>query len=274
MTTLPNRSPRLSVSRHDHAVTETRSPTLRRPAGGRFAPWFLAATVFGGLGLAPATAIRAQEASAPHNRVALAATASVDVTLDTLTVVLRVQREGGEAAAVQGQVKQVLEQALAEARRQAAPGDLEVRTGGFNLSPRYGKAQKVVGWSGTADLIVEGRDVSRVAATVGRLTEMAVVETAYSLSRQRREQHESELLARAIQRFRAQASDVAQQFGMGGYTLGEVSVMAGEVDTGGRRPMMAMKAMAAPMADAAPLPTEAGKGTLSTTVQGTVVLTR
>jgi predicted secreted protein len=223
---------------------------------------------------AAAGAASAQESAAPQNRVSLAATATVNVTLDTLTVVLRVQREGTEAAAVQGQLKQVLDQALTEARRQAVPEALEVRTGGFNLSPRFGKTMKVVGWSGQAELIIEGRDVARVASTVGRLTELTVVDTSYSLSRQRREQQESELLTRAIQRFRAQAGEVAQQFGMAGYTLGEVNVQTGEMEGGGRRPMMALKAMSAPMADAAPLPTEAGRGTLSATVQGTVVLTR
>lgn len=216
----------------------------------------------------------AQESALPQNRVSLAATATVDVMLDTLTVVLRVQREGSEAAAVQAQLKQVLDQALTEARRQAAPDAMEVRTGGFNLGPRYGKAMKVVGWSGMAELVVEGRDVARVASTVGRLNEMVVVETGYSLSRQRREQLESELMARAIQRYRAQASEVAKQFGMSGYSLGEINVQLGEPDGGGRRPMMAFKALAAPMAESAPLPTEGGKGTLSATVQGTVLLTR
>lgn len=221
-----------------------------------------------------ATPARAQEPAPPQNRVSLAATATVDVMLDTLAVTLRVQREGSEAAAVQSQLKQVLEQSLSEARRQAAPEAMEVRTGDFHLSPRYGKAMKIVGWSGYADLVIEGRDVARVASAAGRLTEMAVVDTGYSLSRQRREQQESELVARAIQRFRARAGEVAQQFGMGGYTLGEVNVQTGEVETGMRRPMMAMKALSAPMADAAPLPTEAGKGTLSATVQGSVTLTR
>jgi predicted secreted protein len=262
-----NRPSALSDRHHAQRVT------LRNTGLGRSA---IASFVAAGLVLlatARPTLAVAQEPTPPQNRVSLAATATVDVMLDTLTVVLRVQREGTEAAAVQGQLKQVLEQALSEARRQAAPDALEVRTGGFNLSPRYGKAMKVIGWSGSAELIVEGRDVARVATTVGRLTEMAVVETAYSLSRQRREQHESELMARAIQRFRAQAGEVAKQFGMGGYTLGEVNVQTGESEPG-RRPMMAFKALAAPMADAAPLPTEAGKGTLTATVQGTVVLTR
>jgi predicted secreted protein len=209
-----------------------------------------------------------------ENQVSFAATATVEVPLDTLSVTLQAQREGADAASVQNQLKQVLDQSLAEARRQALPDAMEVSTGSFHLNPRYGRDGKPSGWSGSAELLLQGRDVARVAATAGKLGGMAIVATGYSLSRQLREKEESALAAQAIQKFRSRASEVARLFGFNGYTLGEVNVQTLDTDGGGRPPMLAMRAMAKPMADGAPLPTEGGKGSMSVTVQGSITLTR
>jgi predicted secreted protein len=209
-----------------------------------------------------------------ENHVSFAATATVELALDTLSVTLRAQREGADAATVQNQLKLVLDQSLTEARRQASPDAMEVSTGSFHLSPRYGRDGKPSGWSGSAELLLQGRDVARVAATAGKLGGMNIVATGYSLSRQLREKEEAALAAQAIGKFRARASEVARLFGFNGYTLGEVNVQTLDTDGGARPPMLAMRAMAAPMADGAPLPTEGGKGSMSVTVQGSITLTR
>lgn len=206
------------------------------------------------------------------NQVSFSSTASLEVTKDVLFVTLQASREGVEAAAVQAALKQVLDAALAEARRAAQPGLLEVRTGNFNLSPRYGRDGRPNGWTGTADMTLEGKDIGRVAATAGKLVSLNIVQTGYSLSRELREQHESSLIAQAIQRYRARADEIARQFGFSGYRLRELNVQTSDGEIG--RPMPMMRSMAVATADAAPLPTEGGKGLLTATVQGSVQLTR
>ena len=219
------------------------------------------------------TASAATPADAPRdNLVSFTASASVEVPKDVLSVTLQATREGSEASAVQSALKQVLAAALSEARRAAQPGALEVRSGSFNLSPRYSRDGKPNGWTGNADLTVEGRDVGRVAATAGKLTGMNIVSTGYSVSRELREQHEAALIAQAIQKYRSKADDIARQFGFNGYTLRELSVQTSDGEMP-RAPMM-MRSMVVSADAAAPLPTEAGKGLLSATVQGSVQLTR
>jgi predicted secreted protein len=220
----------------------------------------------------PAVAPTAGDASR-DNRISFSRSASVEVAKDVLTVTLQATREGPDAAAVQAALKQVLDAALADARRSAQPGALELRTGGFNLSPRYGRDGKPNGWVGQAELTLEGRDTGRVAATAGRLTGLAIVSTGYSLSREAREQHEAALVAQAIQNFQTRAAEIARQFGFTGYALREVSVQTGDADMA--RPPVVMRSMAVIAADAAaPLPTEAGKGLITATVQGSIQLTR
>lgn len=224
--------------------------------------------------VAAAAAPALHAAEAPRdNLVNLSSSATLEVPRDQMTVVLNVTREGAEAAAVQATLKQVLDQALAEARRSAPPGALEVQTGGFSMGPRYNREGRINGWQGSAELILEGTDTARVAQLAGRLSQMNVSSVSYGLSRGLRERHEADVTREAIQRFRVRAADVAKAFGFSGYTLGEVSVRSGDA---GAPPVPRMAVAMAKMADAeaAPLPVEAGKGSITVTVSGNVLLTR
>jgi len=135
----------------------------------------------------------------PANQLAFSTSASLEVTRDVLTVSLQVVRDGTDANTVQSALKQVLDAALSEARKQADPAGMAVRTEGFNLSPRYGREGKPNGWTGTAGLVLEGKDIARVATTAGKLTGMNIIGTGYSLSRELRERNEADLTAQAIQ---------------------------------------------------------------------------
>lgn len=208
----------------------------------------------------------------PRERLNLSASASADVTRDVLSIAFSTTREGSDAATVQNGLKQALDAALAQARKLAKPGQVDVQTGAFSLYPRHDpKSGKINGWQGSAELQVEGRDTAAIAQLAGRISTLSIARVGYSLSREAREKAESDITAQAIARYRAKATDFAKQFGYGGYVLGEVSISS---DEAGPRPVM-MKAMrmSAGMADEA-LPTEAGKATVTVNVSGSVQLAR
>ncbi len=210
-------------------------------------------------------------ADVPSERLSLSASASTDVVRDVLGVSFSTTREGPEAAAVQTALKQALDAALAEARKLAKPGQVDVQTGGFSLYPRHDpKTGKINGWQGSAELLVEGRDTAAIAQLTGRISTLTIARVGYSLSREAREKAEADITAQAIARYRAKAADYAKQFGYGGYVVGDINIASDE--SGGPRPMMAMR-MKAEMADAA-LPTEAGKATVTVNVNGSVQLTK
>ncbi|MGQ3050158.1 MAG: SIMPL domain-containing protein [Roseateles sp.] len=211
--------------------------------------------------------------TAPGERLSLSASASADITRDVLGVAFSTTREGPDAAAVQAALKQALDAALAEARRVAKPGQVDVQTGSFALYPRHDpKTGKINGWQGSAELQVEGRDAAAIAQLTGRIGTLTIARVGYSLSREAREKAEADITAQAITRYRAKAADYARQFGYGGYVVGEVNIAS---EDAGPRPMMvkAMRMGAAEMADAA-LPTEAGKATVTVSVSGSVQLTK
>jgi predicted secreted protein len=225
--------------------------------------------------LTTCSVVRAQPATPaapPHDALTLAASAAIEVPFDIMTITLSTTREGSEAAAVQGQLRQAIDGALAEARRAQRPGQLEVRTGAFNLSPRYGpKSPNITGWVGQADLVLEGRDMAAIAQLAGRLNALSVARVGYSLARDTRERVEADAAAQAIAKFRERAVDYAKQFGYAGYLVREVNVGASEPPISG--PIPRVRAMASASVDES-IPVEAGKASVMVRVTGSVQMTR
>jgi predicted secreted protein len=212
----------------------------------------------------------AQTLPPPQNVLQLSASGTVEVQQDLLSLTLTASREGSDANTVQSQLKVALESALAEARKAALPGQLDVRTGNFGLYPRYGRDGKTTGWQGTAELVLEGRDFPRITQTAGRIQTMTLGNVGFALSREQRAKVEGEAQTIAIERFKAKAGELAKGFGFSGYSLREVAVNANDQGFTPRPRMMAMEAKAA-QADMA-VPVEAGKSSVVVTVSGSVQL--
>ena len=220
---------------------------------------------------AGASALRAQTLQPVmpqlQNVAQLSASAAVEVQQDLLSMVLSTTRDGTDSGEVQNQLKLALESALAEARKTAQPGLMELRTGNFSLYPRYGKDGKINGWRGSTELVLEGRDFPRITAAAGKIQSLTLANVGFALSREQRAKVEADAQAQAIERFKVKAAEVAKSFGFSGYSLREVSVNAN--DQGPVRPrMVAMEAKSA-MSDS-PIPVEAGKASVLVSVSGSV----
>ena len=206
----------------------------------------------------------------PQNVIQLAANGSVEVQQDLLTISMSATREGADATVIQTQLKAALETALAEAKRSAQPGQLDVRTGNFSLYPRYGRDGKITAWQGTTELVIEGRDFARISATAAKIQTLTMGQVSFGLSREQRLKVEGDAQNQAIERFKARAADIAKSFGFAAYTLREVAVNTGDQGYVPRPQVMAMESKSS-MIDAA-VPVEAGKATVTVTVSGSVQL--
>ncbi|BDT67403.1 hypothetical protein os1_15790 [Comamonadaceae bacterium OS-1] len=222
--------------------------------------------------LVSASSVFSQESTTqlPRNVVQLSASSAVEVQQDLLTMVLSTSRDGTDAGVVQTQLKVALDAALTEAKKAVLPGQLDVRTGNFSLFPRYGKDSKIVGWQGSTELVLEGRDFARIASTAGKINTLTMGNVGFGLSRSQRALVEAQAQTMAIEQFKAKAGEIAKGFGFAGYSLREVSVNAS--DSGGM-PRPRMVAMEAKMASSdMAVPVEAGKSTVQVTVSGGVQL--
>ena len=225
----------------------------------------VAATV--ALAVAAALPARA-DTPPPQGVLSLTSTASVEVTKDLLSIGFSTTKEGPDANVVQAQLKQALDAALAEAKKAARPGQLDVQTGAFSLFPRYAPKGGVNGWQGTAEIIVDGRDMAAIGQLSGRITTMTVARVVYRLSREANQKVEGEVAAEAIARYRAKAAEYAKQFGYAGYSIREVNVTTTEQQQG---PTPMFRAQASTMsAQGDALSVEPGKALVNATVSGAV----
>jgi predicted secreted protein len=215
---------------------------------------------------------RAAEMTPPQGVVSFTSSATLEVTKDLLSVTFSTTREGADAATVQSQLRQALDTALTEARKAAKPGQLDVQTGNFSLSPRYTNKGTINGWQGSTEMVVEGRDMQAIGQLTGRITTLAINRVGYGLSRELRERSEGDVAAQAIARYRAKAADYAKQFGYAGYAVREVNVQTNEQQPGPRPMLMQARMSSAPSEDA--LPVEPGKGSVTVVVNGTVQMTK
>jgi predicted secreted protein len=218
-----------------------------------------------------AGAASAQTLPPPQNVLNLQTTGTVEVQQDMLQMALTTTRDGTDPSAVQAQLKAALDAALGEARRNAQAGQLDVRTGNFALYPRHGRDGKINGWTGSAELILEGRDFARITQTAGRIQTMTLGGVSFGLSREQRARVETEAQAQAIERFKAKATELARAWGFAGYTLREISVNANEPGFAPRMRMMAQDARVGSGAEAA-VPVEPGKSAVVVNVSGSVQL--
>lgn len=235
-----------------------------RPYFGNFLLSFVLATT------ALAAAAQTAPAPEPRNIVQLTASGSVEAQQDWLTLTLATTREGSEPADVQTQLRQALDAALAAVKKTAEPGSMEVRSGAFNLQPRYGKDGKISNWIGSGELVLEGSDFARIGTAAGRAQPMTISNLAFSLSRQASARLESQAQSLAISGFKVKAAEIAHGFGFADYALREVNVTAAD-QPGGPVPRFMPMAAKAMVADA-PMPMESGKSLVVVTVSGAVQL--
>jgi len=201
----------------------------------------------------------------PRNVLQLSAAQAVKVQQDLLSITLATSRDGPDAAGVQRQLTAAVDAALAQLKPAVKPGQFELHTGHFGLSPRWNRDGRMDGWTGTAEVVVEGRDVARIAQVAGQIQTLTIRAVSFGLSREARARAEQEAQAMAVDRFRAKADELAHSFGFSGYGLREVAVSTNDQ---GIVPMrMALPAAAG---SAAPVPVEPGRSSVMVTVTGSV----
>lgn len=211
--------------------------------------------------------------AAMHNVVHLQAAAQQEVVQDWLTALLVARVQGSDAAGVQQQLQRALERAVGQLKAQVPVGSDSVQfsTGGFSVQPRYGRDNQISGWQGRAEVLLQGRDTTRVAQLAAALPAMVVERLQFSLSPTARAQAESAVRAQAIARFRENATEVARRFGFDSYTLREVTLSEDMPTAPVFKARGVALAEAAPMADIG-VPIEPGKTAVQVQVAGSVQL--
>lgn len=213
-------------------------------------------------------------AAPSRDALTLDATVTSEVIPDLAVITLAAEAQGAEAAPITREVQQAINAALAQAK--AAAG-VEARTGAFSTSQRWNSKGGRDGWTVRAELILKSRDFAALGALAGKLAQqkLMIVGSALEISRELREREEQALVERGIAAFRTKAQTASRAFGFARYTLRDVNLGSIGGDVRPIQPKVyAMRAAAAPMADAEPVAIEGGKVSLTLTVSGTVLMSQ
>ncbi|HEY9447869.1 MAG TPA: SIMPL domain-containing protein [Burkholderiales bacterium] len=196
----------------------------------------------------------------------LEAQAGNEVPYDVAAITLVAESEGKDPAELAQRINRTLDETMKEAK---ADAKVTARSGGYRTSPTTDRDGRISTWRARGELILESRDFKALSTLAGKLSSrMQVAGITFALSPEARQAEEDGLIAQAIARFQARAQIAAKAFGYTRFSLLEVSVQSPNAGPVPPRPMF--KSMAA--AEAAPVPVEGGRTTVSVTVSGSVKL--
>ena len=217
-------------------------------------------------------AAHAQSSEILRNVVQLSASGNVQVNQDWLQMNLSTSRDGNDATAVQKQLQQVVDAAMRSLKPQAHGNELQVRSGSFGVYPRHGNDGKIKGWQGRAEIVLEGKDFTRISQAASQVNDMTVSSVGFGLSKEGREKVHAQAQNQAIDNFKQRAASLTKQFGFSNYTLREVSVSSqdGAYEPRMQRANMGVAAMSSKMQMSDPVPVEAGKENVTVNVSGSV----
>lgn len=200
-------------------------------------------------------------------RLNLEASAAREVTQDRVVAVLYAEQESAEPAVSQSQVSRVLAPALARLKKTA---EVEVQSSGYRTEPVWQQG-RITSWRTRGSLQITGKPSESFNTLVGELaTTLNVQSLGYQLSREAHLAAEQELIAQAVEVFRAKAGAAVQAMGFRGYEFGEVTLGSSLPPDAGPMPRVAM--MAARADEAVPLPGAEGRTTVTVSLRGNVIL--
>ena len=203
--------------------------------------------------------------------IQLSTSASVSASQDFLKMSLSTTKEGLEASQVQEQLKKAVDEALKQLRTNASSNTYSVQTGSFSLNPRYSNQGKINGWQGSAEISIEGKDFGAIAQAAGAVKSMVINSTIFSLSEEKRLEANAKAQSIAIDRFKVKSQNIAKSFGYASYNLKNVMIS----DAGSENePIYSARSknIAFAMADASPVPVQAGSSDVVVRVNGSIIL--
>lgn len=149
-----------------------------------------------------------------------------------------------------------------------------VSTGQQRTYPRYDKDNKIIGWTGQANIDLKSTDFAATSQLIADLQQTLVMENLnFGVSESKKDALEQKLMTNASRAFQQQAKNLTSAWGARGYRVINVNL-----NTGGNspRPMYSSMSMKA-SSDESSVPSqsfESGNSTVSVTANGTIELTK
>ena len=149
-----------------------------------------------------------------------------------------------------------------------------VSTGQQRTYPRYDKNDKIIGWTGQANIDLKSTDFAATSQLIADLQQTLVMENLnFGVSNAKKDALEQKLMTDASRAFQQQAKNLTRAWDARGYRV--VTVNLNTNNNNYPRPMYSMRAESAAMDSAVPSQNfESGNSTISVTANGTIELSK
>ena len=149
-----------------------------------------------------------------------------------------------------------------------------VSTGQQRTYPRYDKNDKIIGWTGQANIDLKSTDFAATSQLIADLQQTLVMENLnFGVSDAKKDALEQKLMTDASRAFQQQAKNLTRAWDARGYRV--LTVNLNTNNNNYPRPMYSMRAESAAMDSAVPSQNfESGNSTISVTANGTIELSK
>lgn len=206
-----------------------------------------------------------------YDQLSFQAEVKEEIANDEVRASMYKKAQAANAKALAVTLNTSINKALAIAKRYPS---VTVSSGQQRTYPRYDKNDKIIGWTGQANIDLKSTDFAATSQLIADLQETLVMDNLnFGVSDVKKDALEQKLMTDASRAFQQQAKNLTRAWNARGYQVINVSLNTGNNYP---RPMYSSMEMRATSADAS-VPSqsfESGNSTISVTANGTIELTK
>ena len=193
-----------------------------------------------------------------------------DVANDEVRASLYKKAQAADSKSLATTLNTSINRALAIAKRYPT---VSVSTGQQSTYPRYDKNDKIIGWTGQANIDIKSTDFTATSQLIADLQETLVMNNLnFGVSEIKQSTLEQKLMTEASRAFQQQAKNLTRAWDARGYRVVTVNLNTGNNNY--PRPMYSSMRVADAESSVPSQNFESGNSTVSVTANGTIELTK
>lgn len=203
-----------------------------------------------------------------YNQLTFNTEVKADVANDEVRASLYKKSQAKDAKTLARELNTAINSAVAMAKRYPS---VTVKTGQQSTYPQYDKNDKIIGWTGQANIELKSTDFAAASQLIADLQNTLVMgDLSFGVSEPKKDELERQLMSRASKAFQDQAQNLSSAWSAKGYRIISVNLNTG---SNYPRPMYGAMMKSQVMSDSVPAQNfESGDSTITVTANGTIEL--